>query len=55
MVVVVDIRTSVVVVVVVVDIVIVVVVVVVGIFGEVPHGSCIAARSWRGAVGLYGA
>ncbi len=51
-VVVVDTRTSVVVVVVVVDIVIIVVV---GIFGEVPHGSYIAARSWRGAVGLYGA
>ncbi len=33
----------------------VVVVVVVGIFGEVPHGSCIAARSWCGAVGLFGA
>ncbi len=33
----------------------VVVVVVVGIFGEVPHGSCIAARSWCGEVGLFGA
>ncbi len=44
-VVVVDTRTS----------VSVVVVVVVGIFEEVPHGSCIAARSWCAAVGLFGA
>jgi hypothetical protein len=27
----------------------------VGIFREVPHGSCIAARSWCGAVGVFGA
>jgi len=34
---------------------VVVVDVVVGIFKEVPHGSCIAARSWCGAVGVFGA
>ncbi len=33
----------------------VVVAVLVGIFREVPHGSCIAARSWCGAVGVFGA
>ncbi len=34
---------------------VVVVAVVVGIFREVPHGSCIAARSWCGAVGIFDA
>jgi hypothetical protein len=34
---------------------VVVVAVVVGIFREVPHGSCIATRSWCGAVGVFGA
>ncbi len=34
---------------------VVVVAMVVGIFREVPHGSCIAARSWCGAVGVFGA